>query len=352
MSKSEKLEVVLKREVVKSVEKKDGILTNNETLKPYKRSIEKFCAWVKDVYGITRIHQVQGNGHTCHDLVQAYTDTLVGRGLKATSVHTYIAPLCKGFGIGMNEIRKPPRLSADIVKNTKIHQNSAGAKQEKAPENQRITRFAECVGIRPAAMAKLTVNNLVQDKNGDNIIDIRDKGGKHSIQLIRPEEVDYVRYTLTHDAEGKLLPPGKTPFSAKDLKQIAFSKYRIIRAQRLADEFERKLNGWQGMPKRTAEQRVARDNARAEAFRERKEWIDKIVEKYAAAHPRATAGNIAAYRAEIERPSKIVLRGGNKSRALELGRPLEYDRVVTRIVSVYALSHWHDESTLRNYLTK
>lgn len=252
----------------------------------------------------------------------------------------------------MNEIRKPPRLSADIVKNTKIHQNSAGAKQEKAPENQRIIRFTECVGIRPAAMAKLTVNNLVQDKNGDYIIDIRDKGGKHSIQLIRPEEVDYVRYTLTHDANGNVLPAGETPFHRKDLKQIAFSKYRICRAQRIQDEFERRFNSWVAMPRKTAAQRIARSKAREVAEREKAMWVEKIMDKYIDAHPKASKANIAAYRAELERPSRIVLRGGNKERAQRSNRPLDYDRVATRIVSVYTLSHWHDESTLRNYLTK
>ena len=35
-----------------------------------------------------------------------------------------------------------------------------------------------------------------------------------------------------------------------------------------------------------------------------------------------------------------------------LGRPTEYDRVAVRIASVYAFSHWVDESTIRNYLTK
>ena len=351
MSKSEKIEVVLKREVVKAPDKEAGALTNAETLKPYKRSIEKFCAWAKEK-GLYRIHQIQKNGRTTRDLVQEYSDELVSRGLKATTVHTYLAPICKGFGIGMSEIRKPARLSEDIVKNTKEHQNKAGAKQEAAPENQRIVQFAQCVGIRPIAMTKLTIDNLIQDSNGDYIIDIRDKGGKHSIQLIRPEEVDYVRNILTHDANGNLLAPGEKPFCRADLKQIAYSKYRILRAQRLLDEYEAQFNSWRMMPSKTAAQRIKRSEARKAAEREKALWVDKIVEKYADAHPKASSANIAAYRTELERPSRIVLRRGNKERAKLLHRPLDYDRVAVRIVSVYALSHWHDESTLRNYLTK
>ena len=351
MSKSEKIEVVLKRVAIMAPDKQDGVLTNAETLKPYKRHIEKFCKWLGEK-GIYRMHQILESGRTARDYVQEFADTQVKRGLKATSVHTYLAPICKGFGICMSEIRKPPRLSEDIVKNTKQHQNKAGAAQELAPENQRIIHFAECVGIRPVAMSKLTIDNLVQDNNGDFIIDIRDKGGKHSIQLIRTEEVDYVRNVLTHDAAGNLLAPGEKPFCRADLKQIAFSKYRILRAQHLMDEFEARFNSWRAMPRKTAEQRIARSKAREAAEREKALWVDKIVEKYAAAHPKASAANIAAYRTELERPSRIVLRRGNKERAKLLYRPLDYDRVAVRIVSVYALSHWHDESTLRNYLTK
>lgn len=57
--------------------------------------------------------------------------------------------------------------------------------------------------------------------------------------------------------------------------------------------------------------------------------IDVIMKreaKYAAAHPSAPASKLAQYRRELERPSRIVLRG-NAVRAKELGRPLDYDRV-------------------------
>lgn len=81
-------------------------------------------------------------------------------------------------------------------------------------------------------------------------------------------------------------------------------------------------------------------------------WIEKIMGKYCAAHPHASPQQIEKYRAQLSRESRIYIREGNKERALELGRPTDYDRVAVRIASVYALSHWEDESTIRNYLTK
>ena len=82
------------------------------------------------------------------------------------------------------------------------------------------------------------------------------------------------------------------------------------------------------------------------------EWVDKICRKWNESHPKATESQRNAYRARLEKPSRIFIRGGNLERAEALGRPVSYDRVACRIVSVYALSHWEDESTIRNYLTK
>lgn len=74
--------------------------------------------------------------------------------------------------------------------------------------------------------------------------------------------------------------------------------------------------------------------------------------KYVAAHPKKSPQAIEKYRKQLLNPSRISLRGGNRERAKALGRPTDYDRVAVRIASVYCLSHWADDSTLRNYLTK
>ncbi|MBQ7416233.1 MAG: hypothetical protein IJW14_04250 [Oscillospiraceae bacterium] len=93
-------------------------------------------------------------------------------------------------------------------------------------------------------------------------------------------------------------------------------------------------------------------DAKAKAEALKKEWIDKIVEKYRQGHPKETTADVARYRRKLENPSPISIRAGNRERAEKLGRPTEYDRIAVRIASVYALSHWVDETTIRNYLTK
>ena len=106
------------------------------------------------------------------------------------------------------------------------------------------------------------------------------------------------------------------------------------------------------MPSETTQDRNRRAAAKATAEREKKEWIDKIVAKYTREHPKNTKEKVDTYRQQLENPAPISIRGGNRERAIALGRPTEYDRVAVRIASVYALSHWVDESTIRNYLTK
>ena len=351
MGRSEKLRAVMNREAMQNDSKADGKLTNDVTTKPYKRHIENFCEWAAGL-GIKRTADIQTQGFTPATLIQKYTDELVKKGLKPTSVHTYLAPVCKGLGIGMEQINKPQRLSKDIVKNTKLQQNKAGQKQTDDPRYARILRLAEIVTVRPQALVRLTAQNIKVDENGDHIIEVRDKGGKMSIQLLLPHEVELVRDILSKDAAGNPLKPGERPFSTQDLGQIAYSKYRILRAQEMERYFDMRFNAWQDMPKKTQQQREAREKAKAEAMAEKQQWIDKIVAKYAAAHPKEASEKIAQYRRALSRESKISIREGNRERAIALGRPTEYDRVAVRIASVYALSHWEDETTIRNYLTK
>lgn len=351
MAKSEKMIAVMNRNAAENPEKSEGKLTNNKTIGPYRHHIGAFADWAATL-GIKRMADIGRNGYTEQTLIQKYADHLISKGYKATSIHTYLAPVCKGLGVGMSEISKPQRLSENIVKNTKIKQNKTGEKQLDDPKYARILRLAEIVTVRPQAMVRLTVNNLKIDENGDHIIAVRDKGGKESIQLLLSHEATIVRDILSTNADGNPLKPGERPFSAKDLGQIAYSGFRIKRAQQIEAYFDRQFNAWKDMPKATPEQRKHRDEAREKAEALKKEWIDKIVEKYRQGHPKETAADVAKYRRKLENPSTISIRAGNRERAIALGRPTEYDRVAVRIASVYALSHWEDETTIRNYLTK
>lgn len=127
MSRSHRLDILMRENVMKNETKVNGRLSNEQTIKPYRRNIDKFCDWAEKEHGIRRERDVVKKGYSYTSLIQKYADHLVAQGLKPTSIHTYLASVCKGLGVGMEQISKPSRLSKDIVKNTKCHQNAAGA---------------------------------------------------------------------------------------------------------------------------------------------------------------------------------------------------------------------------------
>ena len=351
MPRSERLDVVMLRLAPLNADKEGGRLSDRDTLHAYKKHILRFCDWAKEL-GIKREHDIEKNGYTNVTLIQKYADELVASGLRPTSVHTYLAPVCKGLGVGMHEIRKPSRNSADIQKNALKHQNPVGARQLKDPRFARIRRLGELTGVRPSELKKLNANCLLVDEFGDNMIRVRGKGGKISLQYLLPHEAEMVKELLSKDAEGNPIPPNKSPFTKKDLGKISWNYARDKRAQEIEQYYSLRFNAWKTMPSKTPAERKRRAAAKAAAEAEKKMWIDKIVYKYRQEHPMATVADVEKYRKQLENPAPISIRGGNRERAIALGRPTEYDRVAVRIASVYALSHWVDESTIRNYLTK
>ena len=348
MSKSERIDIVLKREVRYAVTKKGGKLTNDRTLKNYDTWIKYFYKWCVEKYGITRMHQIAEIGHCAQSLIQEYEVYLAAKGLKPDTIHTYLAPICKGFGIGMSEIQKPTRAHPDRLKGL---ESTGKILVCRSPRDVELARLADIVTVRKTAFSGLTAANLVQDENGDFTIQRKDKLGKVSCQLLLPHEVDFVRRMLSTDEGGHTLQDGKHPFTLRDLTHINFSDCRYRRAQELQRYFEVRYNSWRDMPTGNAAQRQERNERRRQAEAEKRMWIEKLVAKFAAAHAHSPQA-IRKVRERLEKPSRYVLRDNNREIAGRIGRPESYDRVALKICSTYCLSHWEDDSTIRNYLNK
>lgn len=77
MSKSQKLIVLMRRELPKNDAKMNGKLTNDVTLTQYKRNTTLFCNWAEETYGITREHHIAQNGFDRVTLAQRYCDHLI-----------------------------------------------------------------------------------------------------------------------------------------------------------------------------------------------------------------------------------------------------------------------------------
>lgn len=348
MSKSERIDVVLKREVRYSASKRNGVLTNALTLKNYDTWIKYFCDWCRQKYGIKRMHQIAQLGHSPQSLIQEYEAYLYDQGKKPDTIHAYLAPICKGFGVGMSDIQKPTRAHPDRLKGVTSTGKTVICC---SPRDVELARLADIVTVRKTAFSKLTTANLVQDENGDFTIQREDKLGKVSCQLLLPHEVEFVRRMLSTDEEGQPLQDGKHPFTLRDLTHINFSDCRYRRAQEMQRYFEVRFNGWRNMPTGNVAQRQARNERRQQAEAEKRMWIEKLVAKFAAAHAHSPQA-IRKFRERLEKPSRYVMRSNNREIASRIGRPESYDRVALKICSIYCLSHWEDDSTIRNYLIK
>ena len=83
--------------------------------------------------------------------------------------------------------------------------------------------------------------------------------------------------------------------------------------------------------------------------------VDRILsleEEYKNLSEEELKGKTALFRERLEKPSRYVMRSNNREIASRIGRPESYDRVALKICSIYCLSHWEDDSTIRNYLNK
>lgn len=317
-------------------------------LTQYKRNTTLFCNWAVETYGITRERHIAQNGFDRVTLAQRYCDHLIVKGLSTATIHTYMAAVCKGLGISMTEISKPSRATTAKKKGITSTGKPVTASTQREKD---LLRLAEIVVIRKEAFSKLTIGNLILDENGDHLIVQRDKAGKMSLELVLPHEVDFVKRMLSTNALGNPLKAGQRPFTPKELEHINFSNCRYKRAQELENHFDQVFNAWKKMPSNKPAERKARQTAREAAEMQRELWKDKLTHKFADAHPGAHAA-IAKFRAELDNPSDYILRGINRQIAEQIGRPVSYDRVSLKIASVYALSHWSDDSTIRSYLCK
>jgi hypothetical protein len=62
MSRSHRLDILMRENVMKNETKVNGRLSNEQTIKPYRRNIDKFCDWAEKEHGIRRERDVTKRG--------------------------------------------------------------------------------------------------------------------------------------------------------------------------------------------------------------------------------------------------------------------------------------------------
>ena len=289
-----------------------------QTEKQYRNHAIKFANWCKEQYGCRMLEE-------CSAHVQDYADFLVAQGKSPSTIHTYLAGICRICGVPLADIQKPIRVVAENTRSRgmKAVDSRTDSSREASP---RLYDFARIVGIRRAEYLHLAPNDLVTDDFGNWCIRVKKgKGGKRQLQRILPEELPSIKAVFDAPADEEHL------FSRDELKnKIDLHHLRALRAQKMyryyLDRIETETGYRAQLISEIRHVWEQDDEARKNNGYRAKRWSDMKV-----------TGN-------------YVLRGNNRKLAQKHGLPMKYDRLALLAVSIFHLSHWRHDVTVANYL--
>lgn len=303
-------------------------MPNDVSAKAYKRLISRFSAWAKETQHISKPDQVSDPRR----LTQEYAEYLVSKKYSPDTIHTYVAPVCKAFGINMREIKKPIRSAGSIMRSRDDTANPLGDIEEKSPKYQRLVSLAKRLGIRRQEYVRLRGEDLTTDYSGHPCVMVkRGKGGKLQMQRILPNHLSTVQAVFDGVA------PRQKVFSAEEMRNhIDLHAFRAEVAREAYDYYLSyiKENG--------AESLI--EDIKEYFFQYHKKEAGTKGEKRIEKQFRELVRDIEA------NDRKYIVRGVNKDRALADNRPTEYHRVALTAVSVFHLAHWRNDVTVRDYM--
>ena len=298
-------------------------ITDRDTKRTYKAAIKRFCTWTRE------------NGYTREDVLnnpqpylQKYADNLKARGLSAATIHTYIAPCCKGLNTPMQHISKPDRAIGAITR-SRGGKNPRGRKDAEKPEYARLVAFQQAVGLRRAELAHLQGKDL-QKRDGVLYVHVQSgKGGKTQWQRVLPRDAGVVADTF------KGIGKDERVFTAEEMhNRIDLHGMRAAHARECYDYYATRI-------KQEPDYRSHLQEDLKAYFREHHDPDGKL--------------DLDAYNSfclDMEKNAGMYqMRGEARKLAEEMERPTIYDRVGLMAVSVFHLAHWRLDVTVSNYLS-
>ena len=300
----------------------NGIESNGETANTYIKEVKnRFAPWAAE-------NGIKVPKDVTKEKIQDYEEFLSNRGYSPSTIHTYLAPVCKAAKISMNEIDKPKRTSGAITRGRGGEIGERGRLEEKRPENERIVIAKDSIGIRKDEYKHLKGKDLVKGAYGGLYVHVaKGKGGKEHLQLILPLHEEAVNKLF----EGIL--PEERVFSPEEMKRADKINMHGGRANVSKEAYAFHLN------------RLESEPGYSEKLKE------KLLERYKEFHINVSPRSLKRFMDEMNNSKPIKTRGDNRQRCIEKGYPTEYNRLAVLAVSVFHLSHWRNDVTITNYLT-
>ena len=260
----------------------------------------------------------------CCQHIQEYADNLVGRGLSASTVHSYLAPVGLFHSVPLDGIKKPKRVTAQYKRSRSDNGKAQRSDNDISnPKYARTVEFQMCVGIRRAELKRLKGRDFGYDGSGYPVVIVeKGKGGRRQEQRLLPEDVEFVK-SYFRDKD-----PDELIFSPEEFKnKIDYHHLRALQAQRAYDYYAFLCQTKEGREQLEQEVRLRYETTK----------INKKTGKPALFKEHLIRGN-------------YYLRGENRKLAKLKGLPTKYDKLCLMAVSVFHLAHFRNDTTVFSYI--
>lgn len=300
---------------------------SNKTRRNYLKASETFDRWRKEAGISNRV--VRSNPKSA---VEKWRDALRDKGYAASTIHSYLAGVACGLQIEMTGLT-PSGTSEDKRKSLGRSERSRAAMERAS--NADIIKFQRMVGGRRSALSRLKGGDLIIDESGQlSVLFVKDKGAKTQRQRIIPEHQDAVRAYFERVEPDELL----FPTISKELD------LHYLRAECAKEAYH------------YYEKICSTPDGRAEMRRQLwARYTDPEVgcKAYLLAVAAGDQKRIQRHRYLFSQElaeGRYYLRGANRRVAIERGLPTSYDRLALACVSLFHLSHFRNEVTVKHYM--
>lgn len=295
----------------------------------YKHDIKVFADYARQ-HGVKDAESFESGDK--RGLIQLYADLLLEQGKSPSTIHRYIAPVCKGAGINMADIEKPKRTIDRITRSRSADANNQGNVEQTEDRFKRLVDFQKAVGIRRAELARLTPADIIQLQDGRVYVHVaRGKGGKEQYQAVLPNNIDVVLKTRDTATGERLF--GKEELNNK----IDLHALRADNAKAAYKYYADKLSESPGLRNQYAHML--------------QRYFCEMNKRLRDSSPKQYNARLAAFRRDMYQSGGFYkIRGASVDIARAKGLPVEYDRMALMMTSVFHLSHWRNDVTVINYM--
>ena len=287
------------------------------TRQQYTRNMKYFVQYCRQQHNVRTLDE-------CRPHIDEYINTLINNGMSACTIHTYAAAISATLKIPLNTIKKPKRIISEFTRGRNKIQYPHSSQDLENPSYKRLIDFAEKTGIRRAEYTKLKKSSWTIDQStGKHAIYVaRGKHGKEQYQLVRDEDIPWFEKFFAE------VPDDGYVFSKQEMNNhLNLHKFRADNAKRWYAELEEKLQ---------------KDPAYADVM------IEQIKARYAVSRDPRTG------KPKYFDPKSVdgfyYLRGSLRQMQIAQNKPIRFNKLIVKYVSIFCLSHYRCNVCIQNYL--